>query len=109
MSDGARLIASLPLKAEFYDSHERRAYARAVEIARRIVDDPTLIENARRFMDIHMKPDPHQRSAYDAWSVLLEHPAADIARALLADTPAGAELRGNAPVFVTIESTRPTR
>jgi hypothetical protein len=43
-SAGDRLIAEAKLKQRFRDAHERRAYARAVETAKRLVNDPGLIE-----------------------------------------------------------------
>jgi hypothetical protein len=50
------------MKTSFRDRHERLKYLKACETARRIVRDPGLIEQARRFVEEAMAPDPHQRS-----------------------------------------------
>jgi hypothetical protein len=102
MSAGESLVISLPLKTEFYDRHERRAYLRAIETAKRIVDSPEVIAHARVFVDRHFRTDPHQRVAFETWRKLLERPPEAIACALLEDSDAGAELRGSAPVFFVI-------
>jgi hypothetical protein len=102
MSAGESLVTSLPLKTEFYDRHERRAYLRAVEMAKRIIDNPEVIEHARLFLDRHVRHDPHQHAAFETWRELLDRPPETIARALLEDSDNGAELRGSAPVFFVL-------
>lgn len=104
MSPGERRVASLSLKSRFYDRHEQRAYGRAIEIARRIVDDPSAISNARRFLEEHVLPDPHQMGTYELWTQILTLPRKAIAIALLEDSHRGEELRGTAPVFVVLGS-----
>jgi hypothetical protein len=96
------LVASVPLKTDFYDRHERRAYLRAVEIAKRIVEDPKIIANAAAYLERHVRPDPHQRGVYDTWKVLLTREPGFIARSMLEDSDQGAELRNSAPVFVVL-------
>ena len=104
MTRGQRLVASLPLKRSFYDAHERRAYLRMVEVARRIVDDESLVQRGRAHLERFARNDARQAHAYRAWSSLLLRPPEDIARALLADDDRGATLRDTAPVFVVISA-----
>lgn len=103
MSAGEALVASVTLKTDFYDRHERRAYLRAIEIAKRIVDDPSAVANAVRFLEKHVRPDARQRQSYQIWKALLTQPPAAIARALLEDGEHAAELRNSAPVFVVLD------
>lgn len=104
---GDRFLAGLQLKRRFRDRHEQRAYDRAKEIARRIVNDPSLIGNAVVFLEKHVGDDPHQARYYAAWKVLLTRPASVIAAAMLEDSDVGAELRGSAPVFVVLNPDGP--
>lgn len=104
MSKGESFVAALPLKARFHDAHERRAYLRAMEIAKRIIDDPNLIAVGARYLDQFMRDDPHQAEACRIWRGVLAQPPEQIARALLEDSVSGAELRNTAPVFVTLSA-----
>jgi hypothetical protein len=106
MSPGEALVASVALKNAFYDRHERRAYDRAVMIAKHIVDNPDSIAKASVFLELHVRTDPHQRAAYETWKALLTQESSVIASALLADTEEGAELRNSAPVFVVFADAR---
>jgi hypothetical protein len=83
----------------FHDRHEWIDFLKVQEIARRIAADPSLIDDAREFMRVHMAPDPHQRRYVEMWTELLESPAAEIAAALVEDSPRGQLLRETAPVF----------
>lgn len=102
MTASERLIRLTPLKKTFYDQHERRSYLRAVEIAKRLVDEPTAVARGRSFLETFVRHDARQRGAYREWMNLLEGPAEEVARALLADTEHGARLRDTAPVFFVI-------
>jgi len=104
MTRGQRLIGSLRIKDRFYDAHERRSYLRTVEVAKRIVDDPSLIEEGRDYLERFVRDDPHQRGGYELWTETLQLPPEEIARRLLSDTENGAELRNTAPVFVVISA-----
>lgn len=87
------------MKTSFYDRHERLQYLKACETARRIVRDPSLIEQARHFVERAMAPDPHQ-SAYAAmWREVLNFPPEAIAAALIEDSERGQLLRDTSPVF----------
>ena len=49
------------MATRFHDRHEWVDFLKAQEVARRIVADPSTIDDARRFIDKFMRPDPHQR------------------------------------------------
>ena len=87
------------MKTVFYDRHERLRYLKACEIARRIVRDPRQIEQARRFVEEAMAPDPHQSTYTAMWREILSLPAQDIAAALIEDSEKGQLLRDTSPVF----------
>jgi hypothetical protein len=44
------------MATRFHDRHEWIDFLKAQEVARRIVADPSLIDDAKRFM----RPDPHR-------------------------------------------------
>src|ERR1700735_648806 len=87
------------MKTRFHDRHDRIDYLKACEIARRIVQAPSLIADARDFLETGMLTDPHQRAHALAWRTLLQRPPAEIAAALIEDTPNGQALRETRPVF----------
>ena len=96
MTRGERLVRGLHLKQQFYDAHERRAYVRSVEVATRIVNDPSLIARGREFLDRFVRPDRRQARNYLVWDALLNRPPEEIARKLLEDSESGASLRDSA-------------
>jgi hypothetical protein len=98
------MIFGAPLKTTFRDGHERRAYARAVIVAKRLLADPGLVEEGRKYLDRFIKGDAHQRNIYVLWTKTLELPAAEIAERLLADDSRGESLRATAPVFSVIHA-----
>jgi hypothetical protein len=98
------LLDRASAKVRFHDSHDRRAYARAAEIAARIVDDPSLLERGRAYLERFMRDDPRQRRVYDVWLEVLALGPERVALALVADDDEGAYLRSTAPVFTTIEA-----
>jgi hypothetical protein len=55
----------------FHDRHEWIDYLKAREVARRIVADPSMIEDARAFVAWRMEPDPHQRDYAVMWRARL--------------------------------------
>ena len=87
------------MTTRFYDRHERRSYLKACEVARRIVTDPALIEDGQRFLERAMAPAPHQSQYVAMWREMLTQPAAEIAAALIEDSPRGSLLRDTSPVF----------
>lgn len=102
MTRGDQLLKSVPLKDHFYDAHERRSYLRAVEVAKRIVDDPSALRRGREFLHRFARNDPYQRPSYELWTKTLQLRPEDIARRLLEDSETGQALRDSAPVFVVI-------
>ena len=87
------------MKTEFYDRHEHIEYLKACEIARRIMENPAIVEDARRWLEEVMAPDPHQAKYVAIWRELLACPPADIASALLEDSERGQLLRETRPIF----------
>jgi hypothetical protein len=83
----------------FHDRHEWIDYLKAREVARRIVADPSIIKDARRFVARHMAPDPHQSEYASMWRELLSRSPAEIAAALTEDSPRGRLVRETRPVF----------
>lgn len=102
MTPGEAFLASVPLKTVFYDRYEERAYRRAIQIAKRIVDDPSTIQNAVSYIERHVRSDPRQAATYEMWKRLLQASGIEIAVALLEDSERGTELRNTAPVFVVL-------
>ncbi len=90
-------------KVRFRDRHDRRAYARAVEIAGRILDDPLLLKRGEAYLERFMRDDPRQGQAYRLWRETVALGAETVALALIADDDRGDYLRSTAPVFTTIE------
>jgi hypothetical protein len=86
-------------KTRFHDRHDRIDYLKVCEIARRIVQDRSLIATASEFVETVMLADPHQRHYAEIWRVLLDLPPAEIAAALIADSEHGQLLRETRPVF----------
>ena len=107
MTPGERFVVSVRLKSEFYDRYERRAYSRAVETAKYIIDNPASVSTAAAFLEKHVRCDPHQRLIYETWRELIMQPPAAIALALVEDSERGAELRASAPIFVVRSAERP--
>jgi hypothetical protein len=87
------------MKTNFHDRHDRIDYLKACEVARRIVQDPSLIADARDFLETWMLTDPQQRAHALTWRALLQRLPAEIAAALVEDTPRGQALRETRPVF----------
>ncbi|MCK5910851.1 MAG: hypothetical protein KAG62_12970 [Caulobacter sp.] len=89
-------------KTRFHDAHDRRAYARAVEIAARVLENPSLLSQGRAYLDRFVRVDPRQARAYGLWLDVLAGGAEQVALALIADDERGEYLRGTAPVFTII-------
>lgn len=91
-------------KVSFRDAHERRGYLRAMEIAKRIVDDPAIVQNGKAYLERHVRPDPHQERYYRLWRSIISLAPEEIAAVLLEDSDRGGEVRNSAPVFVVLGS-----
>ena len=89
-------------KTRFHDAHDRRAYARAVEIAARVLEDPSLLSQGQAYLDRFVRIDPRQARAYALWQDVLAGGAEHVALALIADDERGAYLRETAPVFTVL-------
>src|ERR1700734_2720495 len=83
----------------FYDRHEWIDYLKATEVARRIVADPSAIDDAKQFVAWRMAPDPHQRDYAEMWQELLARPSVEIAASLTEDSRRGRLPRETRPVF----------
>jgi hypothetical protein len=101
-SNVASLGLPAVLKREFRDAYDRRTYARACLLARRLLENPALVQDGRTYLERFVRDDPKQRRIYQIWSGMLELPVAALVGRLLADDEAGAALRDSAPVFVVI-------
>ncbi len=87
------------MKTNFHDRHDHIDYLKACEMARRIVASPAVIEDARRWLEQRMAPDPHQRCYVEMWRALLDRPPEEIATALVEDSDRGQLLRETRPIF----------
>ncbi|HEV7268411.1 MAG TPA: hypothetical protein VGN83_26420 [Falsiroseomonas sp.] len=83
----------------FHDRHEHLDYLKAELVARRIIDTPSVIEEARAFIDRFWRDDPHAAHYLAIWDRLLDCPPAEIAARLLEDSEAGRYLRETRPPF----------
>jgi hypothetical protein len=98
----ADLPLVVPMKREFRDAYDRRAYLRACLLGKRLLDEPALLEKGRAFLERFVRDDPRQRRIYALWTDVLTLPVEQIVGQLLADDERGAMLRETAPVFVVI-------
>jgi hypothetical protein len=48
------------MATRFHDRHEWIDFLKAQGVARRIVADRSMIDDAKRFIDRFMRPDPHR-------------------------------------------------
>jgi hypothetical protein len=87
------------MKTAFRDRHEQLRYAKFVEVARRLRQNPAMIDDARAFILTHMQSDPHQREYADRWVAVLALRVEMIIDKLLAESPEGDLLRDTAPPF----------
>jgi hypothetical protein len=87
------------MKTRFHVRHDRIDYLKACEVARRIVGEPSLVAEARHYLETWMLTDPHQRAHALAWREVLQLPPAEITAALVEDTPRAQALRETRPVF----------
>lgn len=89
-------------KQDFRDRSELRSYARAVLLAKRLLDDPGLISKGQSFLERFVATDPQQRRIYDLWSNAMQLPIMVLVSDLLSDDERGAYLRETVPVFTVI-------
>lgn len=87
------------MKAVFRDRHDRVDSLKACEEARRLLADPSLLDQARRFVDQVMAADESMRPHALRWREVLRLPAAQVAALLIEDSDRGQALRETRPVF----------
>ena len=87
------------MKTAFRDRREQLRYAKFVEVARRLRQNPAIIDDARGFVLAHMHPDPHQRAYAERWLVVLALSVETMIDKLLTDDAEGDLLRDTAPPF----------
>jgi hypothetical protein len=87
------------MKTRFHDRHDRLDYLKVCEEARRILADASLLDEARRYVETVMLPDPHQRRYGEMWRDLLRQPASTVAAALAEDSERAQLLRDTRPPF----------
>jgi hypothetical protein len=102
ISVGTSVDGRIRLKREFRDGYDFRAYARAILLARRLLEKPDLVRRGRSFLERHVRTDPHQKRIYELWTETLQLPVDELVGRFLADDERGAALRETAPVFVVI-------
>ncbi|QYU66571.1 hypothetical protein J4558_16515 [Leptolyngbya sp. 15MV] len=68
-------------------------------MARRIVETPDVIDDARAYVEKFWRDDPHAAHYLAIWDDLLRRPPAEIAARLLEDSPDGRYLRETRPAF----------
>ena len=68
-------------------------------MARRILDDPSLVERGRNHLEHFIAPDASQRAGYALWARLIAEPPATIAAQLIERSPHGDYVRETAPSF----------
>ena len=90
------------MRVLFHDRHDRLSYLKARAGARRLRQDPALVEAGRDWLERFVAPDPHQGAGLQAWRRVLALPAADIAELLEADLPEAQWLRETRPVFCVL-------
>jgi hypothetical protein len=83
----------------FHDRHEHLDYLKAGVVARRILETPEVIDEARAFIEKFWRDDPHARDYLEVWDRLLDRPPGEIATRLLEDSPQGRYLRETRPPF----------
>lgn len=87
------------------DSNKRRSYELARLVAAKLVEDRSLIEHGRQYLERHVKGRPSQRRYYDMWSILLSLAPHEIAARLMARNAEGDLLRDTRPVFCVLTET----
>ncbi|MBX9826722.1 MAG: hypothetical protein K2Y27_17255 [Xanthobacteraceae bacterium] len=82
-----------------YDRNKERSYQLARMVAAKLVENPALIEEGRKYLERHVKDAPGQHRRYELWMRILALNAGQIASRLMADNAEGEFLRDTRPVF----------
>ena len=104
MTEGELFVGSLPTKTDFYDRSKRRSYEFTRAVAKRMIDDPTLVVDGLSYLERLMRGDPRQSRYYALWTDLLRQDVRVVVSRMLEDTPDGDLLRDTQPVFVVLPS-----
>jgi hypothetical protein len=99
MREGESFVQGLPRLTRFYDRSKFWAYELARLTAAKLIDNPSLIEDGRVFIDRHIRPDPHQAIYFKMWLDILGKDVREISRLILEDSPHGEWLRDTMPIF----------
>lgn len=83
----------------FWDRNHRFRYLVARENARRIRQEPDLLQIGLAHLERFARDDPHQAAGYQLWRALLAQGAEAVAARLEARTPEGEYARDTAPSF----------
>ncbi len=83
----------------FRDRNHRYGYLVARENARRIAEDPAVLEAGRRHLDRFSRGDPAQRDGYALWSSLFDAGAEAVVARLTERGERGDYARETAPSF----------
>ena len=90
-------------KTDFWDRNQKFRYLIMAEIAKRLLEQPELLERGRRYLETHMAPNAQVAGSYRAWKKIIDRPAEEIVRRWLDDTEEGDTLRANPPLFDVVE------
>jgi hypothetical protein len=87
---------------KFYDRHHAFEFLVGCEVARRLLEDPSLIAMARIKLEEHLGGIPNHRDAYNLWSKLIELPVEEVARKLSQNDDEGDYIRQTMPSFIAL-------
>ena|ERR1039458_3894419 len=90
------------MTSRFYDRNHAFQYLVGREIARRLVDDPSLIETAKLSLKKHAGSDPQNNHSYRVWSKLLQNSVDEIAKQLSQNDAHGDLVRQTRPPFIAL-------
>jgi hypothetical protein len=85
----------------FYDRHDAFEFLVGCEVARRLLEDQSLIAVAQVKLE-ELGGVPNHRDAYNLWSKLLELPLEEIARKLNQNDEEGDYIRQTRPSFIAL-------
>jgi hypothetical protein len=87
---------------KFHDRHHAFEFLVGCEVARRLLEDPSLIAVARLKLEDQLGDVPSHRDAYNLWSKLLELPVDEVARRLCLNDEEGDYIRQTSPSFIAL-------
>jgi hypothetical protein len=87
------------VRSTHYDRNKERSYELARIVAAKLVGNPALIEEGRKYLERYVKDAPGQHRRHELWTTILKLNVEEIATRLLANSPEGELLRDTRPVF----------